>query len=238
MDERVLADHRVDDEEHLVRLHSVPDRGGLRHHLGVDTEAARGVDDDDVVELALGLLDRCPGHGDRVADAVAGLGREDGDADLVAVDLQLLDGVRALQVAGDQHRRLALLLQPQRELGRERRLAGTLQAGEHDDGRAGLGVAQPPGLAAEDGDELLVDDLDDLLGGVQRLADLLAPRALLDRRDEVLDHRQRDVGLEQGDPDLARGRVDVGLGEPALATEVLEGVGKAVGQGGEQRGSS
>ena len=29
-------------------------------------------------------------HGDRVADAVAGLGREDGDAGPLAVDLQLL----------------------------------------------------------------------------------------------------------------------------------------------------
>ena len=34
-------------------------------------------------------------------------------------------------------------------------------------------------------DELLVDDLDDLLRGVQRLADLLAARALLDRVDEL-----------------------------------------------------
>ena len=32
-----------------------------------------------------------------------------------------------------------------------------------------LAKPQPPGLAAEDRDELLVDDLDDLLGRVQRL---------------------------------------------------------------------
>ena len=35
-------------------------------------------------------------------------------------------------------------------------------------------------------------------------------------------------------PDLARGGVDVGLGEPALAAEVLEGVGEPVGERGEQ----
>ena len=96
-----------------------------------------------------------------------------------------------------------------------------------------LGEAQPPGLAAEDRDELLVDDLDDLLGRVQRLGDLRAAGPLLDRVDEVPDHRQRDVGLEQRDPDLARGGVDVGLGEPALAAEVLEGLGEAVGERGE-----
>ena len=87
-------------------------------------------------------------------------------------------------------------------------------------------------------DELLVDDLDDLLGRVQRLADLLAAGPLLDRGDELLDHGQRDVGLEQRDPDLARGGVDVGLGEPALAAEVLEGVGEAVGERGEHRWQS
>ena len=82
-------------------------------------------------------------------------------------------------------------------------------------------------------DELLVDDLDDLLGGVERPADLRAEGPLLDRADELLDDRQRDVGLEQRDADLARGGVDVGLGEPALAAQVLEGVGEAVGESGE-----
>ena len=69
----VLADHRVDDEEHLVGVDGVADVRGLLHHLGVDAEAAGGVDDDDVVQLALGLLDRGAGDRDRVADAVAGL---------------------------------------------------------------------------------------------------------------------------------------------------------------------
>ena len=42
------------------------------------------------------------------------------------------------------------------------------------------------GLPAENLDELLVDDLDDLLRGVQRLADLLAQGPLADGRDERL----------------------------------------------------
>ena len=66
-----------------------------------------------------------------------------------------------------------------------------------------------------------------------------APRARsLTARDELLDHGQRDVGLEQRDADLARGGVDVGLGELALAAEVLEGVGEAVGESGEHSGQS
>ena len=173
------------------------------------------------------------GHRDRVADAVARLGRVDGDPGALTHDLELLDRVRALQVGGDEHRALALVLEPQRELGGERGLSGALEAGQHDHGRRGLREPQPPGLAAEDPDELLVDDLDDLLGGVQRLADLGAAGALLDRRDEVLDHGQRDVGLEQRQPDLAPGGVDVGLGQPPLAAEVLEGVGETIRKRGE-----
>ena len=79
-----------------------------------------------------------------------GSGAKTGDAGALAVDLELVDGVGALQVGGDQHRLLALLLEPERELGGQRRLAGALEAGQHDHGRRGLGVAQPAGLAAED----------------------------------------------------------------------------------------
>ena len=60
-------------------------------------------------------------------------------------------------------------------------------------------------------DELLVHDLDDLLRGVQRLRDLHARGAFLDPRDELPHHGQRDVRLEQGDANLAGGRVNVGL---------------------------
>jgi hypothetical protein len=63
---------------------------------------------------------------------------------------------------------------------------------------------------------------------------LLADRLLGRLVDELPDDRQRDVGLEQRDPDLARGRVDVGLGEATLAAEVLEGLGEPVGERGEQ----
>ena len=71
--DRVLADHRVDDEEHLVGLHRVADVGGLLHQLLVDAEPAGGVDDDDVVLVGAGLGDAGARDRDRVtegADAV------------------------------------------------------------------------------------------------------------------------------------------------------------------------
>ena len=145
---RVLADHRVDHEQDLVRLGGVPDRAGLGHHLLVDAQPAGGVDDDHVVLAAPGLLQRLPRDGDRVAHAVTRLRGVHRDSGALAEHLELLDGVGPLQVGGDQHRRVALPLEPQRELGRQRGLTGALQAGQHDDGRRHLREPQPPGLAA------------------------------------------------------------------------------------------
>ena len=96
-----------------------------------------------------------------------------------------------------------------------------------------LANCDPAGLAAEDADELVVDDLDDLLGGVEGAADLGTERPLAHRGGELPHHRQRDVGVEQGDPDVADRRVDVGLGQAALAPEALEGDGQAVREAGE-----
>jgi len=112
--------------------------------------------------------------------------------------------VGALQVGGDQQRRVALALEPAAQLAGKRGLTGALQAGEHDHGRRILGELHPPRLAAQDADQLLVDDLDDLLCGVQRLGDLGPAGALPYAANECLDRGQRDVGLEQRDPDLAQ----------------------------------
>ena len=65
----VLADHRVEHEDHFVGIHGVADRAGLAHQLLVDAEAACGVDDDDVVVLGLGLGQARGRDGDRVTRA-------------------------------------------------------------------------------------------------------------------------------------------------------------------------
>jgi ABC-type uncharacterized transport system permease subunit len=52
----------------------------------------------------------------------------------------------------------------------------------------------------------------------------------LTRGDEVLDHRQRDVGFEQGHAHLAQGVGDVGLGQACFTAQRLHDAGKALGQ--------
>ena len=81
--------------------------------------------------------------------------------------------------------------------------------------------------------QLLVDDLDDLLGGGEVLGKLGpgAPRA--DPLDEVLDDGEIDVGLEQGDADLAENLGDLGVAEPAAAAKAREDSVETIGQGVE-----
>ena len=87
-----------------------------------------------------------------------------------------------------------------------------------------------PIAAAEERNELIVDDLHDLLTGGQAPEDLSTDRSLADAGDEVLDDLEVDVGLEQAEPDLAQGSVDVGLADAAAAGQVGERLAKAIAQ--------
>ena len=158
------------------------DRGGdapdLLHQLGVDRQPAGGVDDQHVTAEADGLLQALLGHRDRVGRLA-----EDRDPGLLAEDPELLDGGRALQVGADEQRVATLApLVPRRQLGGGGGLAGSLQAGQKNDGRRAGGVGEPQGLAAQDVAQLVVDDLDDLLAGV-RLCERSIPTSCSRTRD-------------------------------------------------------
>ncbi len=70
-------------------------------------------------------------------------------------------------------------------------------------------------------DQLLVDDADHLLVGIERLEHRLADGLLADPGHEVLDDREADVGLEQGLLHQGQAVAHVRLGQPALAAQGL-----------------
>jgi flavin-binding protein dodecin len=193
----LLARHRVEDEQDVMWLRCLAHRRELLHQRLVDLQAAGGVDDHDVSALRLCLLDALRRRLHRVGRS------EDGHLDLLAELLQLRDGGGALQVRGDERGRRALLAEQQRELGSGGRLARALEACEQDHRRALAGHGELRAARAHQRRELLVDDLHHLLAGRQALRDVLAERALLDAIDELLDHLEVDVGLEQREADLA-----------------------------------
>ena len=144
---------------------------------------------------------------------------------------QLLDGSRTIDVAADHHHfLLAAFLQVLGELADRGRLAGALQTcHQHDGGRLGVEVDAFVGIA-HDPRQFAMDDAYQRLAGAQRADDLLADRLFLDRRNEFLDHRQCNVGLEQGHANLTQGVGDVGFSQARFALDRLHDVGKAIGQ--------
>ena len=69
--------------------------------------------------------------------------------------------------------------------------------------------------------------------GLSDAEHVLPERPLLDRRGELLDDLEVDVGLEQREADLAHRLVDVVLGQLAARADVGEGGLKPVGEGVE-----
>ena len=202
-----------------MRLGPLADLRQLGHQVVVDVQAAGRVDDQDIAVLGLRLVE-CPfGDVDRVA--VRAL-RVDVRAGLAAHGDELVDRRRAIDVTGGESDVLAVLLQQARELAAGRCLTRALQAGHQDHGRAGRRKREVAAGTAHQVRQLLVDDLHDLLAGVEALQHVGAQTALLHRRRELLDDLEVDVGLEQRKTDLPHRAVDVGLGQLAAAADVLE----------------
>ena len=240
----ILTDHRVDDEQDLIRLHGIADIAGLPHQFLINTETACGIDDDRVIQLLPGERHGIAGHLHRVSGGQArrGNGLTAGGlhalfrrihryAGTLADHLQLRHRVRTLQIGRDKQRGMAGILQPIAQLAGERRLTGALKACEHDDRRRILREVQRTIHAgAEHVSELFVDDLHDLLRRIQRLRNLSAERTLADTAGKGTHHVERHIGVEQRAANLTDRTVDIGLGKLAFALQMLEGIREPVCQ--------
>ena len=116
------------------------------------------------------------------------------------------------------------------QLSSKRCLTCTLQTSQHDDGRWLLGELKTTLCTTEDGDELFVHDLNNLLGRVQCLVDLVAEGTFTNIVRELLDHIERDVGVQHGATNLAQSAVYIRGGKFSLTAEVFEGLSKTRGE--------
>ena len=96
------------------------------------------------------------------------------------------------------------------------------------------GFRAPPRIAGE----LIVDDLDDLLGGVEPVQDLLAHGLGLDPGLEILDHLVVDVGFEEGQAHHLQGLGHVPVRDLDLAPEEFHHLSEAAGELIEHRSLS
>ena len=185
-------------------------------------EPSGGVQEHQVVAVLLSVGDGRLGDLHRVGLAHL----EHGDVQLFAHHLQLLNGGGAVDIAGGQQGALALLaLHEAGQLGAVGSLARALEAHHHHHGGGLGGDGQLGAGASHQVGELLVDDLNDLLGGGEGLQHVGAHRLLGDLGNELLDHLIADVGLQQSQADLPHGLLDVGLLQASLAAELFKGGG-------------
>ena len=93
-----MAGHGIDNHENLVGLHGGLDISGLFHHLFVDVQTTRRVDDDHVAQVIDSEANALARDFHRIL-AVAAI---DFHAHLVAKRLQLIGRSRAIHVAGHE----------------------------------------------------------------------------------------------------------------------------------------
>ena len=154
-------------------------------------QAACSVQKHHIVSVPDGVRDR----GLRDINGVRLSHLKDGNIELRAHDLQLLDGRRTVNVAGDEQRIFVLLFEKARELCAVGRFARALKTDQHHDrGRLG-GHVDLLVVASHERRELFVHDLHDHLCRRQALEHIRADRALGGFLDKVLDDLVADVGL-------------------------------------------
>ena len=186
-------------------------------------QAARGIDDQHVAAGDDGFAARffhqaLDGRGVGFAD----LAFVDVALDRLRDDLQLLARRGTVDVDRDQQRTMSSDLEPVRQLARSRGLAGTLQSGhEHDRGRL-RGELHARRVFAQNLDQFVAQDLDDLFAGRERGHHFLADSLGANLVDELLDDLEVDVGFEQREANFAQRLVNVLLGERGLPAEGLE----------------
>src|ERR1035437_4068480 len=177
---RLLAGHRIDGEDDLVhggrlanvaqlveeRLVDLETAGGVEdHHVAVEPGRFRNAARAELCHLQLAVRHR---HQELVVEPEL---------------LQLLNRRRACDVRRDQHRPMSVAPDGEPELGRGGGLAGALEADQHDHGRWMRLILDLALLAAEERDQLVVDDLHDLLARGQRLEHVAADGAFADPVD-------------------------------------------------------
>ncbi len=227
----VLARKGISHEQRFRRVRDLRDLRHFIHHLLVDRRATGRIEDEDVIAADLRGVQGATGN---ISRQLALNDRQGADifVALVGKDRELFHRGRTARIKRGEQDALAFLFrQALGELAGRGRLTGALQTSHHDNGRRAVDAQAGIGLfAAEHLDKAVINNLDDLLTGLDRTNDFLAHRAGAHAVDEILHDRQGDVRLEQGDPNLAQGRVHVLFGQCTATGQAVENSSKAFAQ--------
>ena len=231
---RVLTLHCIDDEKRLDRRHGGMQCCNLLHHRVIDRKPARGVDQHHFVIVAASPIERRARNRN---GRIARRRRKEIDIDLGRERPELFDRSRPINVAAHQQSFLAHVgTEQSRQLARGRCLAGALQSRQQDHRRRRHRETERRRAAAHERRELALDDADQRLARRERADDLLANGLLAHRGYEIPDHGQRYIGFEQRHAHFAQSVLDIGVGQPRFAAQLLHDTAEPCGQIVKHRG--
>jgi len=201
----------------------------LLHQLAIDMQATGGIDNQ---HIGKGLASGSHSVGGNIEGLLLGATGEKMGANISGQCLQLLDGGRPVDIRTHHHDLfLVALLQVASQLGNRGGLTGTLQTCHQNDGRRRYGEVELLVAGAHHRFQLLLDDLQELLPGIEAALDLDTHGAVAHMVDKVLDDRQGNVSFQQGHAHFAQGFLDIVFGEMSLAANFSQAEGKSVAEG-------
>ena len=148
---------------------------------------------------------------------------EDFHSLLLSVNLQLFDCSRTIHITCGKKCFLTLGLKLACDLGGRCRLTGSLQTDHHDHGQfLARAKSDLRCLGAHEIDHLFVYDLDHHLSRIKSAHNILADRALLHILDKLLYDSKVNIRFKQSHLDFPECRLDIILGQSALAAQIFE----------------
>ena len=186
-------------------------------------QAARGIQNHHINVLAARRFDGAVGDVDRVLVRGAG---EKLDTHFTRQGFQLTNGRRAVDIGTDhQHGFLVPLFKEARQLGHGGGFTSTLQTRHHNDGRRPGRQVKGLVALAHHPLQLLLDDFHKYLARRQAALHFLADGPLAHAFDKRLDHRQRNVCLQQGHAHFTQGFLDIVFGKARLTRDLAQAAG-------------
>src|SRR5436190_4111732 len=218
--DRLLAGCSIDYEQSLLRLQKFLQPFQFLNQCRIDFLPTRGIENVDVEPLPI-LPFQCRAGG-APNILLTGIGSVNRNFNLLPQCGELFNRGRPLQIARNQSRRVTLLFQKKRQLGRGSRLAGAVET-HNQDARRTVEI-EWRGVASEQRGQLIMENFHDLLPGRDAAKDRFPERLFPHAANEVLRDLKIDVSLEQSQANLAQRGVDVRFADRAVATQLFENV--------------
>ena len=221
----ILAGHGIGHKQNLCQGHSAGNFLQLVHQLLIYMEPTCGIDNDGIVALVFSFGNSPPGNVDRI---LLGTGSKNRDPNLVTEHPQLLNGGRTINVGGYQKRLAPFLLELPGKLGRGCGFTRALQTGHHDGHRLTAVKTQRFSLAAEQGDQFIVDNLNNLLARRKTGQNLLTNSLLRDSGDKLFDNLKVDISFQQRRTHFTHGLLNIVFSQLTVAAQLFEYTIKAI----------